>query len=88
VVRRLFGGRDDVYALRWENVRTGKSGYVPAVVGGWSRQGPKTYLPLSQAGTGMTGLSRRRSQVTARPCAARPSAPAKVVTISESLARC
>jgi superfamily II DNA or RNA helicase len=47
LVRRLFGGRDDVYALRWENVRTGKSGYVPAVVGGWSRQGPKTYLPLS-----------------------------------------
>ena len=47
LVRRLFRGRDDVYALRWENVRTGKSGYVPAVVGGWSRQGPKTYLPLS-----------------------------------------
>jgi hypothetical protein len=47
LVRRLFGGRDDVYALRWENVRTGKSGYVPAVVGGWNRQGPKTYLPLS-----------------------------------------
>jgi superfamily II DNA or RNA helicase len=47
LVRRLFGGRDDVYALRWENVRTGKSGYVPAVVGGWSPHGPKTYLPLS-----------------------------------------
>jgi superfamily II DNA or RNA helicase len=47
LVRRLFRGRDDVYALRWENDRTGKSGYVPAVVGGWSRHGPKTYLPLS-----------------------------------------
>ena len=47
LVRRLFGGRDDVYALRWENARTGKSGYVPAVVSGWSRHGPKTYLPLT-----------------------------------------
>jgi superfamily II DNA or RNA helicase len=47
LVRRLFHGRDDVYAVRWENDRTGKSGYVPAVVGGWSRQGPKTYLSLS-----------------------------------------
>ena len=36
LVRRLFGGRDDVYALRWENARTGKSGYVPAIVGGWT----------------------------------------------------
>jgi superfamily II DNA or RNA helicase len=49
LVRRLFRGRDDVYAVRWESARTGKSGYVPAVVGGWSRQGPKTYLPLDDA---------------------------------------
>mgnify|MGYP000353688417 CR=1 FL=1 len=47
LVRRLFRGRDDVYAVRWENGRTGKSGYVPAVAGGWSRHGPKAYLPLS-----------------------------------------
>jgi hypothetical protein len=52
LVRRLFRGRDDVYAVRWESARTGKSGYVPAVVGGWSRQGPKTYLPLDDAATG------------------------------------
>ena len=37
----------DVYALRWENARTGKSGYVPATAGGWTKTGPKTYLPLS-----------------------------------------
>jgi hypothetical protein len=24
--RRLFAGRDDVYAIRWSNARTGKSG--------------------------------------------------------------
>jgi hypothetical protein len=34
--RALFRGRDDVYALRWESVRTGKSGWGPAVRGGWS----------------------------------------------------
>ena len=48
LVRRLFHGRDDVYALRWESTRTGKSGYAPATAEGWSRHGPKTYLPLSQ----------------------------------------
>ena len=47
LMRRLFHGRDDVYAARWESARTGKSGYAPAVVGGWSRHDPKTYLSLS-----------------------------------------
>jgi hypothetical protein len=48
LIRSLFRGREDVYALRWENTRTGENGYVPAVVGGWSgaRGGPKTYLHL------------------------------------------
>lgn len=46
-MRRLFRGRDDVYALRWESTRTGKSGYAPATAEGWSRHGPKTYLPMS-----------------------------------------
>lgn len=32
--RRLFRGRDDVYAMRWENPRTGKSGWSPAIRGG------------------------------------------------------
>lgn len=47
LVRRVFRGRDDVYALRWESARTGKSGYAPATAEGWSRHGPKTYLRLS-----------------------------------------
>ena len=46
LIRRLFRGRDDVYALRWESPRTGKSGYAPATAEGWNRHGPKTYLPL------------------------------------------
>jgi superfamily II DNA or RNA helicase len=47
LIRGLFRGREDVFALRWENLRTGKSGYVPATAGGWTKTGPKTYLPLS-----------------------------------------
>jgi superfamily II DNA or RNA helicase len=47
LIRRLFRGRDDVYALRWESARTGKSGYAPATVEGWNRHGPNTYLPIS-----------------------------------------
>ena len=33
----LFGARRDVYAVRWENARTGKSGWMPAVEGGWRK---------------------------------------------------
>lgn len=46
----LFAAREDVYAVRWENVRTGKSGWMPAVAGGWRRgmkQRSAEYLPLS-----------------------------------------
>ena len=46
LIRSLFRGREDVYALRWENARTGKSGYVPGTAGGWTKTGPRTYLPL------------------------------------------
>ena len=33
--RSLFRGREDVYALRWHNVKTGKSGYSPACANKW-----------------------------------------------------
>ncbi len=38
-----------MYALRWENARTGKSGWGPAVRGGWSnsRRPGRELLPLS-----------------------------------------
>ncbi|MEX0794666.1 MAG: DEAD/DEAH box helicase family protein [Pirellulaceae bacterium] len=35
--RSLFRGRDDVYARRFENLRTGKSGYSPACGNEWVR---------------------------------------------------
>lgn len=48
LLRTLFGARSDVFAVRWENRSTGKSGWSPAVRGGWSRsQGKKDYLPLT-----------------------------------------
>jgi hypothetical protein len=46
----LFGARTDVYALRWENARTGRGGWVPAVRGGWRKGVPaadREYLPLT-----------------------------------------
>ncbi|MGS2617643.1 TOTE conflict system archaeo-eukaryotic primase domain-containing protein [Micromonospora sp. LZ34] len=43
-----FRARVDVYAVRWENTRTGAGGWMPAVAGGWrkgmDRRGA-TYLP-------------------------------------------
>ncbi len=49
VFRALFRGREDVYALRWENARTGRSGWSPAVKGGWvnARKSDREHLPLS-----------------------------------------
>ena len=47
--RSLFAGREDVHATRWENPRTGATGWSPAVQGGWARtsKGPREYLPLT-----------------------------------------
>ena len=46
----LFAARADVYATRWENSRTGKAGWLPAVRGGWRRgvrHEEREYLPLT-----------------------------------------
>jgi hypothetical protein len=47
--RSLFAGREDVHATRWENPRTGATGWSPAMRGGWARarKGPREYLPLT-----------------------------------------
>ncbi len=49
--RSLFAGREDVYAARWENPRSGKSGWSPVVVGGPAnaRTPDREYLPLTDA---------------------------------------
>jgi hypothetical protein len=46
----LFAARTDLYAIRFDNQRTGKSGWVPAVRGGWQkgvRHEDRNYLPLT-----------------------------------------
>ena len=47
--RSLFVGREDVYALRWENASTRKVGWLPAVKGGWAnaRKPGREHLPLT-----------------------------------------
>jgi len=48
----LFAARTDVYAVRYDNQRTGKSGWIPAVRGGWQkgvRHEDRNYLPLTPA---------------------------------------
>ncbi|MFT9497247.1 TOTE conflict system archaeo-eukaryotic primase domain-containing protein [Anaerosolibacter sp.] len=35
--RSLFRGREDVYALRWESISNGKSGYIPACAYEWKK---------------------------------------------------
>ena len=48
--RSLFSCRNDVYATRWENRNTGRSGWIPAVAGGWRRgmrRENAAYLPLT-----------------------------------------
>jgi hypothetical protein len=56
----MFAARTDVHAVRWENVRTGRSGWMPAVHGGWRRgvaSGSREYLPLTAdiLGSHLTG---------------------------------
>ena len=46
----LFAARTDVYAIRYDNRRTGKTGWVPAMQGGFRKGVPHTerdYLPLT-----------------------------------------
>ncbi|HZC51127.1 MAG TPA: DEAD/DEAH box helicase family protein, partial [Mycobacterium sp.] len=46
--RVLFAARSDVYAVRWENRRSGKSGWMPAVREGWRKGAARRdYLPLT-----------------------------------------
>ena len=48
----LFAARTDVYAVRYDNARTGKGGWIPAVRGGWqkgARHEDRNYLPLTAA---------------------------------------
>jgi hypothetical protein len=46
----LFRCRTDVYAIRWENRRDGRSGWMPAIAGRWRKGTSRVdapYLPLT-----------------------------------------
>ncbi len=46
----MFAARTDIYAVRWENARAGRAGWLPAVRGGWRKGVPhaeRDYLPLT-----------------------------------------
>lgn len=46
----LFAARTDLYAVRYDNRRTGKSGWLPAMRGGFRKgvpRGERAYLPLT-----------------------------------------
>ena len=43
----LFAARRDVYATRWENTRSGRSGWMPAVRGGWRKGRSRPYLRMT-----------------------------------------
>jgi hypothetical protein len=46
----MFAARADAYAVRWDNNRSGKGGWMPAVRGGWRRglrPDQREYLPLT-----------------------------------------
>jgi len=46
----MFAARTDVHAVRWENARTGRSGWMPPVRGGWRKgmaASSREYLPLT-----------------------------------------
>ena len=42
-----FRARTDAYAVRWENHRTGTSGWMPAVAGGWRKGMDRRQVPIS-----------------------------------------
>ena len=46
----LFAARTDAYAVRWENTRSARSGWMPAVRGRWRKGIPaaeRQYQPLT-----------------------------------------
>jgi len=50
--RALFAGRADVYAERWENPSTKRTGWSPVTVDGRRSQGSRRYVPMDDAVTG------------------------------------
>jgi hypothetical protein len=41
IFRQLFRGREDVFPKRWDNRKTGRSGYSPACSNEWVSESPR-----------------------------------------------
>ena len=77
----LFAARTDIYAVRWENARTGRAGWLPAVRGGWRKGIPhaeREYLPLTAEVLAVhrSGKAARLRQSSASPSSANSIASA------------
>jgi superfamily II DNA or RNA helicase len=53
--RSIFRGREDVFPLRWDNTRTGKSGYAPACTNEWQEGICDKLSPSRRAGIATCG---------------------------------
>ena len=66
--RRLFVGRPDVFPVRWENRKTGRSGYAPACANEWVKgicgKPQVGYCPIysSNGQKSMDRVGRRRTR--------------------------
>ena len=63
----IFRCRTDVYALRWENRRDGRSGWMPAIKGYWRKgmsRADAPYLPLTEMSSTPTYAAMSTSACT------------------------
>src|ERR1035437_843438 len=74
--RSLFAGRDDVDAARWENERSGKSGWSPVVVGGPARSRRPVVRIHDPAAERRRGAPHRSDARRPVPAAAQRQMPA------------
>jgi hypothetical protein len=73
----LFAARNDVHAVRWENVRTGKAGWLPAVRGGWRKGTPHAERVNHREGRAwQANLGQSRGHGSRGQSQARKTAPA------------
>jgi hypothetical protein len=68
----LFRCRADVYALRWENRRDGRSGWMPAIKGYWRKDMNRADAPRRAHTMHIAGIRpHRRPQLRPSPNSAR-----------------
>jgi hypothetical protein len=64
--RRLFSGRPDIFPLRWEDRKAGRSGYFPACTNEWARDMRQAGKMRRMPASGVHSRIRSNSAVHAR----------------------